>query len=85
MSEKRAKRKEQTQINEWKMEEKETMRTAESFRNPDATRHHLILDFTVVFLWLEKSHGKVNKRVLRGHGNKGCPSDSNGSTSCSTV
>jgi len=64
MSEKRAKRKEQMQINEWKREEKETMRTAESFRNPDAAKHHLILDFAVVFLRLEKSRGKVNKRVL---------------------
>jgi len=65
--------------NEWKREEKGNDADGRELPKSRCARHHLILDFAVVFLWLEKSVKGQQKGPLR-RDNKGCPSDSSGST-----
>jgi len=46
-------RNEKREKQKFKWKQTETMWMAEQFQNPDAARHHLVLDFTVIFLRLE--------------------------------
>jgi len=85
MNERKGKQRKQKQTNEQKERGKETMWMAELLQNPDATRHHLILDFTVIFLRLEQSQGKVNKWVIGRQNDKNHLTDSSRPTSSPAI